>query len=113
MTTNSPSKTVAAWFIMKVAEQQIISQHLALISGTIVQSNFLESQQSLQVPSLAAGLEGVKDGDTVKMVYFTTRGELDDFLSGDESGFTDSGLRYLKQTVDGWDLIYEDFDSKP
>jgi hypothetical protein len=113
LTKNNSNKVVGAWLIIEIAEQRIVSEHLALISGQITQSNFLESQEGLQMPALTAGLKGVEDGDELKMVYFTTRGELDRFISGNAPGFTDSGLRYFKRTSDGWNLIHEDFESKP
>lgn len=98
---------------MEIEEQWSVNEHLTMVSGNITQSNFLDPQQSLQIPVLAAGFTDVEDGDRIKMVYFTTRGELDSFLSKDAPGFSDSGLRYFKGTADGWDLIYEDFSPNP
>jgi len=105
------NKVVSAWIIMEIEEITDVTDHLSVIGGPVLKSNFVEPIDFFEMPVMAFGLAEVEEGDTFKAVYFTTRGELDEFLAGETGGFTDTGLRYLKKTGDGWDLIYQ--DSKP
>ncbi len=101
-------RRVGAWVIMDVLSMQSMNRsNLLRLVGPIVDSNFLASAEQSEMPVMAEGFEKVSLGDRVKLVYFTTRGELDSFRERKAMGFTDTGLRYFKWSDDGWDLVYD------
>ena len=99
-------RRVGAYVVMDIYGLEERTANLVGISGPIVDSNFLEQTDNSEWPIMAEVAENLSRGDRVKLVFFTTRGELDSFNARKSRGFTDTGLRYFKWN-DGWDLIYE------
>jgi hypothetical protein len=90
--------------------EDIIDQpnSLSIACGTIIDSNFLPKKE-FHMPVITKGFEEVNTGDRVKMVYFTTKKQLEDYWQKKTCGFIDTGLRYQRLTPDGWELLYEDW----
>jgi hypothetical protein len=92
---------------MDVFDIKAMSVHLIRLVGPIIQSNFLEETEHTDMPVMAQASEYVTIGDRVKLVFTTTKGELQDFQHKKAAGFSDSGYRYFKWSDDGWELVYE------
>ena len=106
MAVDKLKKRVGAWVVMDVVEKLPMSAHLCRLIGPIVESNFLKVSTRSDMPVIARAFEDVESGSRIKLVFFTTKGELDAYNSKKSPGFSDDGLRYFKWN-DGWDLIYE------
>jgi len=102
----SIKRRVGAWVVMDVEVVRDMSATLYRLQGPIVESNFLTPCSHSDMPVIAEPFEDLELPARVKLVYFTTKDELDDFKAKKSAGFTDSGLRYFKWN-DGWDLVYE------
>ena len=106
MTLNT-KRRVGAWVVMDIFEVRDMSVNLIRLLGPIIQSNFLTESEHTDMPVMAELAEHVTIGDRVKLVFTTTRGELEDFQHRKAAGFSDSGYRYFKWSDDGWELVYE------
>jgi hypothetical protein len=107
MAINKLKKRVGAWIIMDIFAMEDMSVNLLRLIGPIVDSNFLALSDHSEMPVVAEPFENIGIGDRVKLVYFTTKGELESFKARKSMGFTDTGLRYFKWNDGGWDLVYE------
>lgn len=107
-------KIRGAWLIMKVTDMlPTHSPHLLDIHGEVLESNFIQSSQFV-MPVIKRAFQNVEEGDTVKMVYFTTKSQLDRFVQKKSPGFVDTGLRYYRLDSNGdWEMLYEDFSDFP
>jgi len=103
----SIKRRVGAWVVMDVKEKLNMSSNLYKLMGSIVESNFLAPCSYSDMPVLAKPFGDISIPCRVKLLYFTTKDELDAYKAKKSAGFTDSGLRYFKWNNDGWDLIYE------
>lgn len=104
--TSNLKRRVGAWVVIDIEEKRNMSATLFRLLGPIIESNFLTPCKHSDMPVLAEPFEDVQVPCRVKLVYFTTKDELDAFKERRSVGFTDSGLRYFKWN-DGWDLLYE------
>lgn len=102
-------KIKGAWLVMHVTDIVDVSEHLSYARGTITDSNFL-SRKRFEMPVVTKGFEQVEPGDVVKMVYFTTKSQLDSYIQRKSAGFIDIGLSYYRLDSDGcWQMVYEDW----
>lgn len=101
------TKTRGAWAIIDVAMCEGISQVLSQVMGVVVDSNFISlGDIDIKVP---VDSDVVVSGDRIKLVWFTSAGDLADFRNGKKDSFIDSGLRCFRLEDGAWSLLYEDF----
>lgn len=101
-------KRVGAWVIMDIYSYEEINQHLVRIIGPIIDSNFLDVCEQSTMPVMAGPFENVDLGSRVKLVYFTSKGELEAFRNRKSAGFDDDGMRYFIWNDEGWEILYEE-----
>ena len=100
-------KLIGAWVVMDVFDVKDMSVHLVRLIGPIIQSNFLSECEHADMPIMAGATEHISVGDRVKLVFTTTKGELEDFQHKKAAGFSDTSYRYFKWSDKGWELVYE------
>lgn len=106
--TSNVDKIRPAWLVMSVQTILDTSPHLSLVRGDITNSNFLP-RKFFEMPVITKGFQCVREGDLVRLTYFTTKSQLDSYWAKKSAGFIDIGLRYERLEDEGWEKIYEDW----
>lgn len=106
-------KIKGAWLVMHVSDIIDTSSSLSYARGRITDSNFLRPK-NFEMPVITKGFEDINIGDIVKMVYFTTKSQLESYVAKKSAGFVDIGLAYYRlDSEDCWEMVYEDWGENP